>query len=188
MDMKNIGKYLARLFLVSGLIWITLIGFGQQAKLTKEGKKELRKKELDASYNKLDSLLNARRFVLAADFLQGRSGERIIVNSTLNFVKVKGETGVLQVGANTGVGYNGVGGVTAEGSIANWQLDKNDKNHTISVRFSISSSLGHYDVLMNVTVNNTSATISGLGSGSLTWTGHLESPEKSRVFQGQTNY
>jgi hypothetical protein len=186
--MKKTGKYFGRILMVSGLIWLTLTGSAQQSKLTKEEKKELRKKEVETSYNNLDSLLNSRRFILAADFLQGRSGERIIVNSTLNFVKVIGETGILQVGSNTGIGYNGLGGVTAEGSIANWQLDKNGKNHTISLRFSISSPLGHYDVLMNITVNNTSAAISGLGSGRLTWTGHLESAEKSRVFQGQTNY
>jgi hypothetical protein len=43
-------------------------------------------------------------FLLAADFLQGRSGERITVNSTLNFVKVTGKTGILQVGSNSGRG------------------------------------------------------------------------------------
>ena len=183
------GKQIMRLFLVSGLILITYFSYGQEAKLTKEQKKEIRKKELEARYTTLDSLLASRRFVLAADFLQGRSGERIIVTSTLNFVKVNGETGTLQVGANSGIGYNGLGGVTAEGSIAGWVLEKNSRNHTISVRFNISSAIGHYDVLMIVSASNsTSATISGLSAGSLTWTGHLESLNKSRVFQGQTNY
>jgi hypothetical protein len=187
--MKKRGIFLATIFLVSGLLWITFNVYGQEVKLTKEQKKELRKKQLEATYNTLDSLLNSRRFVLGADYLSGRSGERIVVNSSLNFVKVDGESGILQIGANSGLGYNGVGGVTAEGSIASWQLDKNDKKHTFSLRFGISSPLGHYDVLMNVSAsNNTTATITGLSSGSLTWTGHIESIDKSRVFQGQTNY
>lgn len=187
--MKTWGKNITRLLVATGFIWISLISYGQEVKLTKEQKKELRKKELDASYISLDSLVNSRMFVLAADFLQGRSGERVTVNSTLNFIKVTGETGILQVGSNSGMGYNGLGGVTAEGSIGNWQLDKNDKNRTISLRFGLSSPIGHYDVLVTVSAsNNTSATITGMSSGRLTWTGHLESLRTARVFKGRTNF
>ncbi len=187
--MKKSDKNIALAFLVTGLILTTYFGYGQVVKLTKEQKKEIRKKELEARYASLDSLLASRRFVLAADFLNGRTGERVIVNPSLNFVKVNGETGILQIGSNSGIGYNGLGGVTAEGSIAAWVLEKNDKNHTFSVRFNLSSAIGHYDVLMIVSAsNNTSATITGLSAGSLTWTGHLESLDKSRVFKGQTSY
>jgi len=180
------------------IVWCTIISsaivfsqaaFSQETKLTKEQKKELRKQEREESFRAIDSLITSRLFVLEADFLQGKLGERVFVNSTLNFVRVVFNDGTLQVGNITGAGFNGVGGVTAQGEIRSWQMVRNMKNRTITVRFTIDSAIGHYDILLIASGDNpASATITGLGPGQLTWIGKLKPVQASRVFKGQTNY
>lgn len=186
--MKTMKTYMASLFLVIlGFPGLTSYSYSQDIKLTRQERKEVKKAQLMANYYALDSLLNERAFVLEADYLQNRYGERILVSSNLNFIKVTGSNGILQTGSYSGFGYNGVGGVTAEGSIGNWKIYKNPKKLSYTVQFSIQSNIGHYDIIMNVNANTSaSATISGLGPGNLTWEGHLVMLRNSRVFKGQT--
>jgi hypothetical protein len=121
-----------------------------------------------------------------ADFLQNYYGERVNVVPSLNFIKVSGSTGILQTGSNNSMGYNGVGGVTAEGTIGKWEVQKNMRNLTHTLHFNLMTNIGIYDVFMDVSVNNNAtATITGLGPGKLTWEGHLETLDNSRVFKGQ---
>jgi hypothetical protein len=186
--MKTIKMNLNRisLFLILGLSWICLNSNAQNTKLSRQERKEVRKAQLAANYSILDSLLNAKSFVLEADYLQNKYGDRVPVVSSLNFIKVDGSYGVLQTGSNTTIGYNGVGGVTAEGNIGSWEITRDPKKQIYWLRFSIMTNIGHYDIFMNVNSdNNASATISGLGPGNLTWEGHLATINNSRVFKGQ---
>jgi hypothetical protein len=174
------------LFWIFGLFWICLNGNSQETKLSRQERKEVRKAQLAANFNVLDSLLNSKSFVLEADFLQDSYGNRIPVVSNLNFIKVDGSNGILQTGTNSGLGYNGVGGVTAEGTTGSWEINKDIKKLYYSVQFSIITNIGQYDIFMNVMADDHArATISGLGPGKLTWEGHLETVNNSRIFKGQ---
>jgi Domain of unknown function (DUF4251) len=187
-NMKTMKLNIAGLFLASGLIMNSIGVYAQQPELTREEKKEIRKAQIEANFNALDSLLNSRRFVLVADFLENKYGERVPVIQTLNFIKVDETKGVLQTGSATAIGYNGVGGVTAEGNLDDIKITKNFKSHSYTMRFSITTQIGHYDVLMTVNAaNNASATITGTTPGKLIWVGHLESLGFSRVFKGQNS-
>ena len=190
--MKSLNSNRGLWTFLSGLLIISLISLtcnAQEKKLTREEKRDLRKREAESRFASLDSLIRSGRFVLQADFLQGRSGERINVNSTINFVRVNLGKGTLQVGTVSGMGYNGVGGVTAEGDIRSWKEDVNSKNRSITVRFTIESTLGHYDILLIASPDNLStATVTGLSSGMLSWSGRIVPLRSSRVFQGQTNF
>lgn len=174
------------LFLIFGLIWICQNGNAQDRKLTRQERKEVRKAQMTANFYVLDSLLNSKSFVLEADYLQNKYGDRIPVVSNLNFIKVDGSYGILQTGSIAGLGYNGVGGVTAEGSLGSWEINKDPKKLSYNLRFSLFTNLGQYDIFMTVRSDNqATATISGLGPGKLTWEGHLETIKNSRVFKGQ---
>jgi hypothetical protein len=174
------------LFLVLGFLGISINGFSQNQKLSRQERKEARNAQSAANYYVLDTLLNSKTFVLEADFLQNKYGDRIPVSSNINFIKVNNTDGVLQTGSNFGVGYNGVGGVTAEGSIGSWEITKNPKRLYYSVHFTMLTNIGTYDIFMTVnSANQAEATITGLGPGKLTWEGHLEMNYNSRVFKGQ---
>lgn len=185
MSMKKILKKTVGLLLILG--FFTLSASSQ--KLSKEEKKEARDAAMEANFYILDSLLNAKSFVLEADYLQSKIGERAPVNSTINFIKVDKTIGIIQTGSPTRVGYNNVGGVTAEGTLGKWEVEKNEKNKSYSVRFNILTNIGNYDVFMRVnSENDAEATITGSTSGKLTWVGHLVTVNNTRVFKGMPAY
>lgn len=184
--MKTLKMNFVSLFWMAGLSWISLNGASQEIKLSRQERKEVEKAQMAANFYILDSLFNERRFVLEADNLQNQYGERVYVVPSLNFIRVDGSVGVLQTGSDWGLGYNGVGGVTAEGGIGAWKVDRDAKRMTYRIQFSLLTNIGHYDVSMIVMANgNASATISGTTRGKLTWDGHLETLNNSRVFKGQ---
>jgi hypothetical protein len=184
--MKTIKLIMANLFFVLGFSLIPLYVNSQDIKLNQQERKEVRKAQMAANFYIMDSLLNAKSFVLEADFLRNKYGVRVPVMSGLNFIKVDKSNGVLQTGSNDNMGYNGVGGVTAEGRIGIWEIKKYPKKLSYTLRFSLLTQIGHYDVFMTISSdNNASATITGLWPGQLTWEGHLETIYNSRVFKGQ---
>jgi hypothetical protein len=187
--MKTMKMKTVSLLWVLGFLLISIIGNSQNPKLSRQEKKEVRKAQLDANFYILDSLLKAQSFVLEADFLQNSYGYRIPVVSNLSFVKVDGSKGILQTGSDSNIGYNGVGGVTAEGSVGNWKIFTDYKHQSYRLQFNLNSIIGIYDISMTVSAdNNATATISGLGPGKLTWQGHLATVDNSRVFKGQETY
>ncbi len=174
------------LFLVLGLLLISSYSNAQDIKLTRKERKEVRKAQMNVNFHILDSLLNERNFVLEADFLEDKYGMRLPVMSNVNFIKVNQSNSVLQTGTVSGFGYNGVGGVTAEGRIGSWDINKNVKDLSYTLRFSVLTQIGSYDVILTVnSENNASATVTGLWPGKLTWVGHLYTLDNSRVFKGQ---
>jgi hypothetical protein len=174
------------LFFICGFLLSSVGVNSQDIKLTAKEKKEARKAQMTEKYYVMDSLLTSRRFVLEADFLRDRYGYMVPVQSALNFISVNEIKGVLQTGSDYRLGYNGVGGVTAEGNIGGWKVNKNSKNLTFTISFNLLTSLGNFDIIMTISSdNNASATITGTTSGRLTWTGHLKSADISRVYKGQ---
>ena len=181
--------YLTGLLILVGLVGVSIYADSQDVKPDKKTRKEARRVELTANYHAIDTLLHSMRFVLEADYLQGKYGDRVSVTSLLNFIRVDGPNGVLQTGSDTRQGYNGVGGVTAEGSIMDYRISNDKKNLSSTVNFSLVTNLGSFTILLTVSAdNNANATISGSTSGRLTWAGHLKSLDNARVFKGTTTY
>jgi len=180
------SKYLSVLLLITAGLFLFPVGsYGQKGKVDRREQKAIREAQIRTNYVIIDSLLSSRSFVLEADYLSNRYGDRVIVTPNLNFIKLQDSKGILQTGTVTGMGFNGVGGVTAAGSIGKWELTRNEKNHSFRLRFSLFTNIGHYDITMFVTANlRATATISGLGPGSLTWEGHLNTLSNSRVYKG----
>jgi hypothetical protein len=187
--MKTIKKYLISLSWLLGLLFVSVNGHSQDIKVSRQDKKEARKAMMAENYRILDSLLTEKRFVLEADFLQNEIGERAPVASRLNFIKIDGERGVLQTGSDLRVGYNGFGGVTAEGDVVSWKILKDKKSLSYRVSFNLLTKIGAFNVFMTVTSENrATATISGSTSGKLTWDGHLITINNSRVFKGMETF
>jgi|WetSurSiteA1Bulk_404760.scaffolds.fasta_scaffold28364_2 hypothetical protein len=183
--MKCINRYFTGLFLVIFLSGFTAYSYPQDAKTDKQSKKEAKKAQRLAEFQSLDTLLNFRTYVLEASYLKNTYGSMIYVTSNLNFIRVAGYNGVLQTGSDTRIGSNNVGGVTAEGTINNYKIVKDQKRLTFTVTFYLLTNLGTFDILMNVSAdNNATATITGSTSGKLTWSGRLVPLNKSRVFKG----
>ena len=187
--MKNLSFYSGILLFVIGFSLISYNSKAQDVKLSKQEKKELKQTELAANYHAIDTLIERRTFVIEADFLQDQRGNRVFVNSVLNYILVDSLKAVLQTGSNDRAGYNGVGGVTAQGNIQNYKVVKDPKKLSYRVSFTVMTNVGIFDVSMDISADtNASATISGLSRGNLTWYGRFQNLYRSSFYKGQETY
>ena len=160
----------------------------EQKKLYRQFRKEQKAEEAEQKAKTVDWMVRNSRFVLEADQLRDRRGNTNQVLSMVNFVAVDTTEGVIQVGSNDYVGLNGVGGITVEGPISDYQFTRREKNGTYNVSYILRTSLGTYNVQMNVFSDaRAEATISSSWPGKLTYIGSLVPPSASRVYKG-TSY
>lgn len=187
--MKTILKDIKWLFIVLIFIGISENVNSQNIKLTREEKKAVKKARMEVNFHLMDSLVNSRQFVLEAEYLQDRQGNRFPVNSNLNFIMLDGESGVLQTGSDVAVGSNGIGGVTAEGTVNSWEMEKDTARYIFTIRFGLLTDLGFYNILLRIsTGNNATADITGVGGEKLIWGGYLKTLESSLTFKGMRNH
>ncbi len=187
--MKFFKFYLGSLLFVFGLGLIPNNINAQDVKLSRQEKKALEQSQLKANFQAIDTLIKRRTFVIEADFLKNQNGARVPVNSILNFIMLDSSKVVLQTGSSYRLEYNGVGGVTAQGRILNYKVEKDSKKLSYNVRFSVMTSIGIFDVFMTIYSDaNASATISGLSRGQLTWDGRFQNLYNSSVFKGQETF
>jgi hypothetical protein len=150
-------------------------------------KKEEKKVKIEKLFKKTDSLLEGKKFILEAQFLKNNSGNRFPVTSNLNFISVDSLTAVLQVGSPQRVGFNGVGGVTVQGRLFNWKLEKDIKRKTFYLTMTVQGNIDIYDVSMSIDYEGyANATLNGINSGRLTFEGNLVSKDETLIFKGMT--
>lgn len=135
----------------------------------------------------VSALIYNQQFVLEADYIAGRSGARQLVNSRLNFIIVDTLEGTVQIGSNNGLGYNGVGGITIEGSISRYEvIEKITKRGTkYIVDFQINSTIGNFDIYIIISPNgDAEATVRGHFSGSISYSGRIIPLRASKIYKG----
>ncbi len=162
-----------------------------------ENRKELSKEERKALQIREDSLkheaaiqaIDERSFTLEADEVIFKRGQRAYVNSNTNFVSVNGDRAVVQVAFNVPMsGPNGIGGVTVEGSISSYEVEK-DKKGNVSLEMNVMGSgiSARVYITMRPGNNNASVTIlPNFNSNRLTLDGVLLPSELSNVFKGRS--
>ena len=186
--MKTSILKLESLFLAIGLFLISFSSNSQDNKLSRQEQKEARRDKQYFNFQVLDTILKNKSFVLEADFLENEFGNRRPVLSDLNFIKVDSSDVVLQTGSNYNMGFNGVGGATAEGNISNMKIVKNLKNLTFYLRFSVLTNIGIYDVIMTINSDCVArATITGLTRGKLVYDGRIKTIESSGFYKGMNS-
>jgi hypothetical protein len=183
--------------LVLFLMFAGLLGFNFQAssqdfsnnqKLTRKEKKEADRAYQIANFKAIDTLLQNKTYVLEAEYLQNRLGDQIPVARNINFVRVNSDQVILQTGNNFDPGYNGVGGVTAEGTLNNYKVTSDEKKLNHTVFFSTTTQIGTYDIILRIDSDaHATATITGFSRGSLTYRGNLVALYNSRVFKGRNS-
>lgn len=183
--MKNLAISISLLF--AFVIFNPL--YSQDIKQDKETRKQEKKEQIQREYQITKSVLESKQFVLEARWLGNQYGERIPVTSNINFIMVDSSRAVIQVGSNSGLGSNGVGGITTDGQLTSWELNSNDKKNSFNLRMNITTNLGMYDVLMNISADgNATATLKGLRRGQLVYTGSIVPMADSYVYQGSKSY
>lgn len=190
--MKTFKFQLVLFLMLAGLLGISFQAssqdFSNNQKLTRKEKKEADRANLIANFKAIDTLLQNKTYVLEAEYLQNRLGDQIPVARNINFVRVNSDQVILQTGNNFDSGYNGVGGVTAEGTLNNYKVISDEKKLNHTVFFSTTTQIGTYDIVLRIGADaHATATITGFSRGSLTYRGNLVALYNSRVFKGRNS-
>ena len=170
--------------LLAVLLLVSNTFYAQDIKRNKETKAE-KASRIETDYRATEGIIDSTSFVLRADYLSNHYGSRKIVEPTLNFIEVDSSEVIIQTGNNLGVGYNGVGGLTLKGKITSWNVKKDYLHKTFMISMGISSSLGYYDLFMNVSTDGrTTARLSGTSRGDLIFEGFIGPLNELRTYQG----
>jgi len=182
-----------KLILLTLTLSLSLIVFAQQdeeKKLTRKERRAIAKqeqKELSEQMAKvLELAIDKKHWVLEANTLAGKRGASINVNSSLNFIAVEGEEAFVQLGSNTGMGQNGVGGVSVRGNVTKYEVNKNEKKGTYFITLYVSSALGSFDIRLDCNADGqiASATVQGNTSNRIQYRGIIVPIPQSSVYKG----
>lgn len=133
--------------------------------------------------------LQNQDFVLEADNVTFKNGSMVFVNSSTNFISVKGNRAVVQISpSNLASGPNGVGGVTVDGTISGQQI-KTGKDGRITLSMNVMG-IGinaQIEIYMFPDSNQASATIYPNFNSNTVWvSGTIVPYENSTVFEGMS--
>ena len=185
-----------RILMLLTVLLIAIPTFSQDQELSKKEKRQLEKQlkkeqkaeEAAKKAAVIGLMVEYHRFVLEADRIKDKRGHSVNVSSMINFIAADSINGVVQIGSNSYVGMNGVGGITVEGPISNYKYTFNEKSSSYSISFNIRSSIGTYDVRMTASPDGRAdATVSSTGPGKVNYSGFLVPPVRSSVYKG-TSY
>ena len=169
--------------------FLVLPAFTQESKKArkqaqKAARKEQKMKDDAATAAIIQASVQSRKFVLEAQFLADKSGQRVVVDPILNFIAVNEKKCTFQFGNGRDAGYNGLGGVTVEGKLFDFKTYVNKKGF-YTVKFRVTSSTGTIFVNMNISpLGDVKATISGSTSSRLQYSGIIVPLEESRIYKG----
>lgn len=155
-------------------------------KLQKEQKKADQTAEEERMAEVTNFMVHQQQFVLEADYLSDKYGQRAPVTPTINFVLVDSLVGTVQFGSAEQIGYNGVGGLTVDGRVTKYEYQfVGKKEDSYSIRMILMASIGTYDITLMVNSQGfADATIRGNWSGQLNYHGKLVPLTLSRVYKG----
>jgi len=133
--------------------------------------------------------LQNQDFVLEADNVTFKNGSTVFVNSSTNFISVKGNRAVVQISpSNFSSGPNGVGGITVDGMISDQQITRG-KNGRITYSMNVMG-IGinaQVEIYMFPGSNNASATVYPNFNSNTVWmSGKIVPYENSTVFEGMS--
>lgn len=180
-----------KLFIILLISIISIPSFAQEnEKLTRKERRELKKAEEAARSEALSKLLavaiDSAQWVIEAHTLADKRGSSIPVNSNLNFIAIEGKEAFIQLGSNSGLGPNGVGGVSVRASITRYEIKKNEKNGTYFITVFAQSALGSFDIRIDTSADGqiASATVQGNSSSRVRYSGQLVPVSHSTVYKG----
>lgn len=159
-----------------------------QKKLQKEAKKAERDEARKNALVQTKKMIDNKNFVLEATQLSIRSGQMFQVNPTINFVSVDSDRCVIQLGSNTGIGANGLGGITTEGYISKFKVNENKNGNGFTLNIFTNTSLGAFDLIFFIDAEGSAqADVTQSTTGiSRTYYGRIVPISQSRVYKGRS--
>lgn len=174
---------------------LTFSAFSQEeSKVERKAAREAEKAErqrlsniqAEAKARLVDSLILKRNFLVTAEYLGDNYGNRIVVDSKVNFIIVDSTNVIIQTGSMNAMGYNGLGGLTTDGNITRYEVTRTGKDKkSYIITLMVMTTVGMYDILINVSPGgNATATLSGNSRGRLIYYGDIGAVKGARIYRG----
>lgn len=160
----------------------------EQKKIEKLNRKEAREQQYEKNKEHFLSLVNDKTFVIEANTLHGKYMNRYEVTPSTNFVKIEGKSVTVQTAGGFNPGYNGLGGVTIDGTITSYEVREREKDQSINLFIHFSSTaIGHASLSIDIAPDgNASARISDNWGRRVLFRGDFVGLDRSRVFEGMS--
>ena len=183
-------KHYKILLLSLALLFATQTAWAQttkkeQRKIERAEKKRLKEEARLRKQEMMLDLVKDQTYVLEANTLRGRY-HQIQVNPSTNFVQVRGNQVIIQTANDFRVGYNGLGGITINGTIRDYRIFEEKNGLRVFIQFT-DPVLGLSSLSLNIQNSGLAeAMVQGNWGSRAIFQGQFLSPEDSRVFKGQS--
>lgn len=151
-------------------------------------RKRLKQEETDKRLNALLSLVKNKTFVMEASTLRGKYSYSHQVSPNTNFIKIEKDEVTVQTAGGFNPGYNGLGGITLNGKITDYEIlsDESETNISVLVHFT-SSVLGASTLNLNIQPEGfASANITNNWGTRASFHGKVFGLEDNQVFEGMS--
>lgn len=170
----------------------SLINTGKE--LTKQEKKELRKKQREAinqaNFQRAVAALEDGNWVLEANRLYTKWGRTINVSDQTNFVSLEDSTAYMQLAFNNYIGPNGLGGITLKGRPTSIKMST-DKHGNITYHMSVIGNALNADITVRLNNGNqyADADVEAMTtSGRLRFAGSLVPLDESTTYRSGMDF
>ena len=188
-----LNMVLVLVFLSTGMVYSqnSRISRKEKRRLEHLRKKKDHKKDLSISKQYYSNLLKKKYFVFTADFAVNDEGVSFVTNPQINFISVIGDSVTFQFGRIGRMGWNGVGGITAHGTVNEYKFNPGSKKGGMIVT---SSAIMNGPALppsftLYVSDDGTAQLVLQTGRGEMvTLTGRIYAPQNSGVFEGESMF
>ncbi|MCB0505242.1 MAG: DUF4251 domain-containing protein [Cyclobacteriaceae bacterium] len=159
-------------------------------KKEKAEKKQAQQEEAQKNNERLLALVATKAFVLEANTLYDKRGQSYFLNSSINFVGFDGTNSTIQLAFNGLVGWNGIGGVTLDGTIAKMEVNENNKGLGFTINVTVRQKVrGAVTMIFRVSSDGSARVdMSGSYGDRLSFQGNIVSLDDTRVYKGTTLY
>ncbi|MBN2350514.1 MAG: DUF4251 domain-containing protein [Bacteroidales bacterium] len=155
-------------------------------------KKEQRKAEALEKEQKIKELtkkmMDSQRFVLKAELIEDKEGQRRPVDPSMNFIMVDSSVCTIQIGKSFEIGQNNVGGITKEGEITKYsqKIKSGKKGDTYIITMYVMSTSSSFDVTLFVRDSGRAdATVQGSSAiGTLRYVGSVIPINSANIYKG----
>lgn len=174
------------LFLFSMNTGFTQSARKAQRKTEKIERKRLEKEEDAKRMAAILAVVKDRSFVVEASTLRGKYSFQHQVSPSTNFIMIDGKNLILQTAGGFGPGYNGLGGVTINGRISDYEILNPEDNDNISLLIQFTSSwIGPSTLNLSISADGyASASVRDNWGGRVHFRGQIETLDESTVFEG----
>lgn len=158
----------------------------EERKIAKAAKKAAKFEKDSINSVNLKAVVASKAFVLEANTLYARTGQSYVLNSTTNFVGFDGKNSTIQLAFDQLIGWNGVGGITLDGTISKMEIADNKKGFGFTINISVKQKIGGMvTMFFNVSADGSARVdMSGSFGEKLTYQGRIVPLSESNVYKG----